>query len=362
MPFRRLSPSRYAEGLRKALRRDEPGRRIDLLLSGALIEARSHERFIGLIPLLPEPLGAFYDSLAAAEARHAGLYLRLAARGGAAIDARLRELAASRRSSRRRRIPSSGFTPARRPECRTCRNAQRGSERSSTPARATRARCPACTSRRARCAAPARRRRRVRAPPADACGRGPACARRWSRNARATAARVHVHDLRRRRADVHPAAGAQPAAPSAAALLEGQVAEDPAARAGCARCAAGAGSSYRRCRARRRASAARARRTGRRSCRPSSSVAPVSRQKRSPIRKSRLPCMTKQGTPAVRQRAQAPRPWRGRPGPGRRRRARPRTGRRGCRARRRLARLAVEEREELPRDRRDRARRGAGRR
>ncbi len=38
--FRRLSPSRYAEGLRKVLRRDEPGRRIDLLLCGALIECR----------------------------------------------------------------------------------------------------------------------------------------------------------------------------------------------------------------------------------------------------------------------------------------------------------------------------------
>ena len=78
VPFRRLSPSRYAEGLRKALRRTEHERRMDLLLLGALIEARSHERFIGLIPLLGEPLGPFYASLAAAEARHAGLYLRLA--------------------------------------------------------------------------------------------------------------------------------------------------------------------------------------------------------------------------------------------------------------------------------------------
>jgi hypothetical protein len=60
VPFRRLSPSRYAEGLRKALRRTEHERRMDLLLLGALIEARSHERFIGLIPLLGEPLGPFY--------------------------------------------------------------------------------------------------------------------------------------------------------------------------------------------------------------------------------------------------------------------------------------------------------------
>jgi tRNA-(ms[2]io[6]A)-hydroxylase len=92
--FRRLSPSRYAEGLRKALRREEPGRRIDLLLCGALIEARSHERFMGLIERLPAPLAGFYDSLAAAEARHAGLYQRLAARGGVDVVPRLAELAA----------------------------------------------------------------------------------------------------------------------------------------------------------------------------------------------------------------------------------------------------------------------------
>jgi len=93
VPFRRLSPSRYAEGLRKALRRSEPGRRVDLLLCGALIEARSHERFVGLVERLPAPLADFYASLAAAEWRHAALYQRLAARGGASIVARLDELA-----------------------------------------------------------------------------------------------------------------------------------------------------------------------------------------------------------------------------------------------------------------------------
>jgi tRNA 2-(methylsulfanyl)-N6-isopentenyladenosine37 hydroxylase len=91
--FRRLSPSRYAEGLRRALRRDEPGRRIDLLLCGALIEARSHERFMGLIKRLPAPLAEFYASLAAAESRHAGLYQRLATRGGVDVTARFAELA-----------------------------------------------------------------------------------------------------------------------------------------------------------------------------------------------------------------------------------------------------------------------------
>ena len=94
VPFRRLSPSRYAEGLRKSLRRTEADRRVDLLLTGALIEARSHERFLGLIPRLGDPLGPFYESLAAAESRHAGLYLKLADKRGDRVQERLAELAA----------------------------------------------------------------------------------------------------------------------------------------------------------------------------------------------------------------------------------------------------------------------------
>ena len=91
--FRRLSPSRYAEGLRRSVGRSEPQRRRDLLLAGALIEARSHERFMGLIERLPPPLAGLYASLAESEARHAGLYLKLAGRGGP-VEARLAELAA----------------------------------------------------------------------------------------------------------------------------------------------------------------------------------------------------------------------------------------------------------------------------
>jgi tRNA-(ms[2]io[6]A)-hydroxylase len=86
VPFRRLSPSRYAESLRRALARDEPLRKLDLLLCGALIEARSHERFEGLIPRLPAALAAFYESLSAAESRHAGLYLELARKLGPIED------------------------------------------------------------------------------------------------------------------------------------------------------------------------------------------------------------------------------------------------------------------------------------
>jgi tRNA-(ms[2]io[6]A)-hydroxylase len=95
-PFVRLAPSRYAEGLRRAMHRDEPRRLMDLLLCGALIEARSCERFEGLAPRLAPPLGAFYGGLAAAESRHRVLYLRLAEQRARDVDwrARLSELAA----------------------------------------------------------------------------------------------------------------------------------------------------------------------------------------------------------------------------------------------------------------------------
>ncbi len=74
----RLKPARYALGLRAALASREPARRLDLLLCGALIEARSCERFAGLVPLLPAPLAAFYRGLEEAEARHFRVYLELA--------------------------------------------------------------------------------------------------------------------------------------------------------------------------------------------------------------------------------------------------------------------------------------------
>ena len=78
LPFRRLKPGRYATGLRSALATAEPQRQQDLLLMGALIEARSCERFELLAPRLPEPVGSFYADLARSEARHHELYLGLA--------------------------------------------------------------------------------------------------------------------------------------------------------------------------------------------------------------------------------------------------------------------------------------------
>ncbi|MEJ0100698.1 MAG: tRNA isopentenyl-2-thiomethyl-A-37 hydroxylase MiaE [Pseudomonadota bacterium] len=78
VPMTRLPPSRYASALRAQLANSEPQRKRDLLLAGALIEARSCERFEALAPLLQEPLSSFYGGLAESERRHAGLYVQLA--------------------------------------------------------------------------------------------------------------------------------------------------------------------------------------------------------------------------------------------------------------------------------------------
>jgi tRNA 2-(methylsulfanyl)-N6-isopentenyladenosine37 hydroxylase len=74
----KLSPGRYAGALRAQCRAHEPARRLDLMLCGALIEARSCERFEQLAPRLPEPMASFYAQLAVAESRHHELYLSLA--------------------------------------------------------------------------------------------------------------------------------------------------------------------------------------------------------------------------------------------------------------------------------------------
>jgi tRNA isopentenyl-2-thiomethyl-A-37 hydroxylase MiaE/CheY-like chemotaxis protein len=98
VPVTRQRPGRYAEGLRRASDSGEPGRRLDLLLCGALIEARSCERFAGLWPRLEEPLAAFYRGLELSESRHFRVYLDLArdyaAAAGLDLDARLAALAA----------------------------------------------------------------------------------------------------------------------------------------------------------------------------------------------------------------------------------------------------------------------------
>lgn len=99
VPFQRLQPGRYAARLRAALATHEPRRRVDLLLTGALIEARSRERFARLATRLDAPLAGFYADLERAEARHADLYLELAGEAAAASaqydwQSRLDQLAA----------------------------------------------------------------------------------------------------------------------------------------------------------------------------------------------------------------------------------------------------------------------------
>jgi tRNA-(ms[2]io[6]A)-hydroxylase len=76
--FVRQRPGRYAQKLRAALRTSEPQRKLDLLLMGALIEARSAERFGLLVPHLPRPLVPLYTRLAGSEARHFTQYRTLA--------------------------------------------------------------------------------------------------------------------------------------------------------------------------------------------------------------------------------------------------------------------------------------------
>lgn len=95
VPFERLTASRYAGGLRDVANTEEPKKLLDLLLIGALIEARSCERFAKVAPRLPDRLGRFYAGLLASEARHFEHYIAFArSECGMAqdvIDARLRE-------------------------------------------------------------------------------------------------------------------------------------------------------------------------------------------------------------------------------------------------------------------------------
>jgi len=92
---RRQRPGRYAQELRRQLRTSHAERKLDLLLAGALIEARSAERFALLEGRLPPPLDALYAQLAVSEARHFEVYVGLAReRAPREWRARLAQLAA----------------------------------------------------------------------------------------------------------------------------------------------------------------------------------------------------------------------------------------------------------------------------
>lgn len=76
--YRAIKASRYAANLAISIRKGQQENFVDTLIVGAIIEARSCERFDKLAPHLDEPLQKFYLSLLKSEARHFKDYLSLA--------------------------------------------------------------------------------------------------------------------------------------------------------------------------------------------------------------------------------------------------------------------------------------------
>jgi len=89
--YEQITPCRYAGELRKPVRTHEPARFVDTLIVGAIIEARSCERFAKLAPHLDNELQTFYLSLLKSESRHYQDYLHLAKKvaGGEDISDRV---------------------------------------------------------------------------------------------------------------------------------------------------------------------------------------------------------------------------------------------------------------------------------
>ncbi|MFA5960819.1 MAG: tRNA-(ms[2]io[6]A)-hydroxylase [Tatlockia sp.] len=86
-----LAPATYAQKMHHFATKGGCTQRLcDQLIVGAIIEARSSERFGALIPVLPDAeLGKFYATLVKSETRHFQDYLRLAKTYGKDIDARV---------------------------------------------------------------------------------------------------------------------------------------------------------------------------------------------------------------------------------------------------------------------------------
>lgn len=78
IPYSNISAGRYARGLISACKTHEPQILVDKLICGALIEARSCERFAALAEVVDSELSSFYLSLLRSEARHFEDYLALA--------------------------------------------------------------------------------------------------------------------------------------------------------------------------------------------------------------------------------------------------------------------------------------------
>jgi tRNA-(ms[2]io[6]A)-hydroxylase len=76
--YKSITPCRYAKGLLRHVKSFEPDAMVDKLIIGALIEARSCERFAKIAPHVDKRLGDFYISLLRSEARHYQDYLSLA--------------------------------------------------------------------------------------------------------------------------------------------------------------------------------------------------------------------------------------------------------------------------------------------
>ncbi len=111
VPYARAKPGRYAAGLRTQSRTSEPHRKLDLLLTGALIEARSAERFALLAPRLAAPLDHFFAQLQRSEARHFQLYLRLGIQAAQdpGLDWRERLATLARREAELATLPDAQF-------------------------------------------------------------------------------------------------------------------------------------------------------------------------------------------------------------------------------------------------------------
>ncbi len=76
--YKQINSARYAQGLHTLVSKLEPKRLVDLLICGAVVEARSCERFAGLSRVLPDEVASLYGSLLNSEARHFQGYLSMA--------------------------------------------------------------------------------------------------------------------------------------------------------------------------------------------------------------------------------------------------------------------------------------------
>ena len=87
--YSHLGASRYAKEMHKLVAKQEPERLVDLLVLGAVVEARSCERFVALIEILPREIAGLYQQLVFSEARHFTEYLQLAEQACRSTDANI---------------------------------------------------------------------------------------------------------------------------------------------------------------------------------------------------------------------------------------------------------------------------------